>query len=124
MKGLNLSEWALRHQQMILFLLLLLSLAGLYSYTQLGQKEDPDFTVKAMVVQAEWPGTSAEQMAQQVTDKLEKKLQEVAEVDYTSSYVKPGLTQIRVNLRESVKSAEVSASNMFDGLLAVSDQDS
>ena len=107
MKGLNLSEWALRHQQMILFLLLLLSLAGLYSYTQLGQKEDPDFTVKAMVVQAEWPGTSAEQMAQQVTDKLEKKLQEVAEVDFTSSYVKPGLTQIRVNLRESVKSAEV-----------------
>jgi multidrug efflux pump len=107
MKGLNLSEWALRHQQMIVFLLILLSVAGIYSYTQLGQKEDPDFTVKSMIVQAEWPGTTAAQMAEQVTDRMEKKLQEIAEVDYTASYVKPGLTQIRINLREATTAAEV-----------------
>jgi multidrug efflux pump len=107
MKNINLSEWALKHPQMIVFLLLLLSLAGVYSYTKLGQKEDPEFTVKTMVVQAYWPGSSAQQMADQVTDKLEKKLQEVAEIDYTSSYSKPGETQIKVNLREATAPAAV-----------------
>jgi multidrug efflux pump len=99
---INLSEWALKHKQMIAFLLLLLSATGFYAYTSLGQKEDPDFTIKTMVVQAYWPGSSAQQIADQVTDKLEKKLQEVAEIDYTSTYVKPGETQIKVNLRENV----------------------
>ena len=107
MSKINLSAWALNHQQMIVFLLVLLSLAGVYSYQQLGQKEDPEFTVKTMVVQAYWPGTSARQMAEQVTDKLEKKLQEVAEIDYTSSYSKPGVTQIKVNLREDMPPAAV-----------------
>lgn len=102
MKGINLSEWALKHQQMIAFLLLLLAVTGILAYTSLGQKEDPDFTIKTMVVQAYWPGSSAQQMADQVTDKIERKLQEVAEIDYTSSYVKPGETQIKVNLREDV----------------------
>lgn len=102
MKNLNLSEWALKHQQMIAFLLLLLSIAGVLAYNSLGQKEDPDFTIKTMVVQAYWPGSSAQQMADQVTDKIERKLQEVAEIDYTSTYVKPGETQIKVNLRENV----------------------
>ncbi|ODV42487.1 multidrug transporter AcrB [Cupriavidus sp. UYMMa02A] len=102
MKGINLSEWALKHQQMIAFLLLLLSVAGIMAYTSLGQKEDPEFTIKTMVVQAYWPGSSAEQMADQVTDKIERKLQEVAEIDYTSSYVKPGETQVKINLREDV----------------------
>ncbi len=98
--GLNLSEWALKHQQMVVFLLALLSIAGVLAYTQLGQKEDPEFTVKAMLVQAYWPGSSAQQMSEQVTDKLEKKLQEVAEIDYTTSYSKPGVTQITITLRE------------------------
>jgi multidrug efflux pump len=101
-KGINLSEWALKHQQMIAFLLLLLSVAGLLAYSSLGQKEDPEFTIKTMVVQAYWPGSSAQQMADQVTDKIERKLQEVAEIDYTSTYVKPGETQVKVNLREDV----------------------
>lgn len=100
MTRLNLSEWALKHSQMVLFLLLLLSIGGVLAYGRLGQKEDPDFTVKTMVVQAYWPGSSAQQMADQVTEKLEKKLQELPEIDYLSSYVKPGETQIRVNLRE------------------------
>ncbi len=98
--GLNLSEWALKHQQMVVFLLLLLSLAGVLAYTQLGQKEDPEFTIKSMLVQAAWPGSSAQQMSEQVTDKLEKKLQEVAEIDTMASYAKPGLTQITITLRE------------------------
>jgi multidrug efflux pump len=98
---LNLSEWALAHRQMVVFLLVLLGLAGTLAFTQLGQKEDPEFTVKAMLVQARWPGSSAQQMAEQVTDKLEKKLQEVAEIDYTTSYAKPGVTQITVTLREA-----------------------
>ncbi|NVD73709.1 efflux RND transporter permease subunit [Duganella sp. BJB1802] len=102
MKGVNLSEWALKHQQMMAFLLLLLSVAGVLAYCSLGQKEDPEFTIKTMVVQANWPGSSAQQMADQVTDRLEKALQEVAEVDYLSTYVKPGETQIKVNLREDV----------------------
>ena len=100
MSRINLSEWALEHPQMIVFLLLLLGLSGVFAYGRLGQKEDPEFTVKTMVVQASWPGSSAQQMAEQVADKLEKKLQEIAEIDYTSSYAKPGVTQIKVNLRE------------------------
>ncbi|WP_280151363.1 efflux RND transporter permease subunit [Piscinibacter sp. XHJ-5] len=107
MSRINLSEWALKHPQMVLFLLLLLSLAGVYAYGQLGQKEDPEFTVKTMVVQAAWPGSSAQQMAEQVTDKLEKKLQEIGQIDYTSSYSKPGLAQIKVNLREDTPPASV-----------------
>ncbi|MFZ6780444.1 efflux RND transporter permease subunit [Undibacterium sp. Ji83W] len=102
MSRINLSEWALKHQQMIAFLLLLLSVAGALAYSRLGQKEDPDFTIKTMVVQTYWPGSSAQQMADQVTDKLERALQGVAEIDYMSTYVKPGETQIKINLREDV----------------------
>jgi multidrug efflux pump len=105
--GLNLSEWALRHQQMVVFLLLLLSLAGVLAYTQLGQKEDPEFTIKSMLVQAAWPGSSAQQMSEQVTDKLEKKLQEVAEIDTMASYAKPGLTQITITLRDDTRPDDV-----------------
>ncbi|MCW5635157.1 MAG: efflux RND transporter permease subunit [Rubrivivax sp.] len=101
MRSTNLSEWALEHSQMVLFLLLLLSFAGLWAYGRLGQKEDPEFTVKAMLVQAYWPGSSARQMSEQVTDRLEKKLQEVAEIDFTTSYAKPGMTQIVITLREA-----------------------
>jgi multidrug efflux pump len=104
---LNLSEWALKHQQMVMFLLMLLSIAGVLAYGQLGQKEDPEFTVKAMLVQAYWPGASAQQVADQVTDKLEKKLQEVAEIDYTMSYAKPGVTQITIILREETLAVDV-----------------
>ncbi|CAN7729347.1 efflux RND transporter permease subunit [Variovorax sp. LjRoot290] len=107
MKGVNLSEWALKHPQMIAFLLLLLTITGVLAYRSLGQKEDPEFTIKTMVVQAYWPGSSAEQMADQVTDKIEKKLQEVAEIDYTATYVRPGETQIKVNLRDATAPAAV-----------------
>nr|WP_267874182.1 efflux RND transporter permease subunit [Telluria aromaticivorans] len=101
------SEWALKHQQMIAFLLLLMTVTGILAYSSLGQKEDPDFTIKTMVVQAYWPGSSAQQMADQVTDRVERTLQGVAEIDYTSTYVKPGETQIKINLREEVPPSRV-----------------
>jgi multidrug efflux pump len=107
MKQLNLSEWALNHRQMIIFFLVLLSCSGIYAYQQLGQKEDPEFTIKTMVVQAYWPGTTALKMSEQVTDKLEKKLQEIAEIDFTSSYSKPGEALIKVNLRDDTPATAV-----------------
>ena len=107
MKGINLSEWALKHPQMVAFLLMLLTVAGVLAYGSLGQKEDPEFTIKTMVVQAYWPGSSSQQMAEQVTDKIEKKLQEIAEIDYTATYVRPGETQIKVNLRDATSPRDV-----------------
>lgn len=107
MRGPNLSEWALRNQQLILFMIILFAVAGMYAYQHLGRKEDPEFTFKAMLVQAYWPGASAREMSEQVTDKLEKKLQEVAEIDYTRSYSRAGEAQITVNLLESVPAGQV-----------------
>jgi multidrug efflux pump len=107
MRGPNLSEWALRNQQLILFMMLLFAIAGLYAYQHLGRKEDPEFTFKAMLVQAYWPGASAREMSEQVTDKLEKKLQEIAEIDYTRSYSRSGEAQITISLLESVQAAQV-----------------
>jgi multidrug efflux pump len=107
MFGPNLSEWALRHQQLVLFLLLVFAVAGVFAYRELGRKEDPEFTFKAMVVQTFWPGATARQMSEQVTDKLERTLQEVAEIDYTRSYSKPGESLITISLQESVPAAEV-----------------
>jgi multidrug efflux pump len=108
MRGPNLSEWALRNQQLILFMIMIFAVAGLYSYQHLGRKEDPEFTFKAMLVQAYWPGASAREMSDQVTDKLEKKLQEIAEIDYTRSYSRAGEAQITVSLLESVPAEQVS----------------
>ncbi|WP_395401921.1 efflux RND transporter permease subunit [Pseudoduganella sp. UC29_106] len=107
MKDLNLSGWALKHPQMMIFLIGLLALSGIFAYQKLGQKEDPEFTFRAMVVQAKLPGATAQQMADQVTDKLEKKLQEVAQIDYTTSYSRPGVTQITIMLREDTSPADV-----------------
>src|ERR1051325_8332141 len=83
---MNLSAWALKHQSFVLFLILLLGGGGIYAYLHLGQMEDPSFTVKAMVVRTYWPGANAREVAQQVTDRLEKKLQEIDETDYLHSF--------------------------------------
>lgn len=107
MKDFNISEWALKHSQMIAFLLMLLTVAGTFAYGRLGQKEDPDFTVKTMVVQAFWPGSSSQQMADQVADRIEKKLQEVAEIDASVTYVRPGETLVKINLREATAPRDV-----------------
>jgi multidrug efflux pump len=86
-----------------------LLLGGIMSYSKLGQDEDPPFTFRAMVIRAYWPGSSSVQMAEQVTDKLEKKLQETPFVDKIRSYSKPGETLIILELRESTPPKEVTA---------------
>ena len=108
MKGrLNLSRWALEHIPFIRYLIVVLLLGGIMSYSKLGQDEDPPFTFRAMVIRAYWPGSSSVQMAEQVTDKLEKKLQETPYVDKIRSYSKPGETLIILELRESTPPKEV-----------------
>ena len=107
MKGFNLSRWALEHIPLTRYLIAVLLLGGMLAYKNLGQDEDPPFTFRAMVVQAFWPGATALQMAEQVTDKLEKKLQETPYVHEITSYSKPGQTLIIVNLRESAPPKDV-----------------
>jgi multidrug efflux pump len=104
---MNLSAWALKHQSFVLFLILLLGGGGVYAYMHLGQMEDPPFTIKAMVIQTFWPGASANEVAQQVTDRIEKKLQEIAEVDYLTSFSKPDVSQITITLRDAVRGPRV-----------------
>ena len=105
-KGFNLSKWALEHIPLTRYLIVALLLGGIFSYSHLGQDEDPPFTFRAMVVSANWPGATALQMADQVTDKLEKKLQETPYIDRIRSYSKPGQTLIILQLRESTPPKE------------------
>ena len=81
MKPPNLSEWALRHQQMVLYMIVVFMIGGVISYFQLGRAEDPDFTFKVMVVRTLWPGASAQQVEQQLTERIETKLAETPWVD-------------------------------------------
>jgi len=104
--GFNLSRWALEHIPLTRYLIAALLIGGILSYTRLGQDEDPPFTFRAMVVRANWPGATALQMADQVTDKLEKKLQETPYIDKIRSYSKPGETLIILQLRESTPPKE------------------
>jgi multidrug efflux pump subunit AcrB len=104
---LNFSRWALEHIPFIRYLMVVLLLGGIMSYEKLGQDEDPPFTFRAMVLRAYWPGASSVQMAEQVTDKLEKTLQETPYVDKIRSYSKPGETLIILELRESTPPKEV-----------------
>jgi multidrug efflux pump len=103
----NLSDWALRHRSFILFSIIVMAVAGVLSYRSLGQKEDPDFTIKTMLIGASWPGASATDMADQVTDKLELALQAIPEIDYTKSSTRPGSTSVFVNLRSDTPTASV-----------------
>jgi len=108
--GFNLSRWALEHIPLTRYLIAVLLIGGALAYSNLGQDEDPPFTFRAMVVRAMWPGATALQMAEQVTDKLEKKLQETPGIDEISSYSKPGETLIILKLRESTSPKDVSQS--------------
>lgn len=109
-RGFNLSRWALEHIPLTRYLIVALLLGGIFSYGRLGQDEDPPFTFRAMVVRAVWPGATALQMADQVTDKLEKKLQEVPYIDKIRSYSKPGETLIILQLSESTPPKETTQS--------------
>ena len=105
--GFNLSKWALDHAALTRYLMIVLMLLGTAAYFQLGQDEDPPFTFRLMVVRAFWPGATAQQMAEQVTDKIERTLQEVPNADKIRSYSKPGETTILFQVKDSTRGADV-----------------
>jgi len=102
----NLSRWALEHQPLTRYLLVVLLVAGALAFFRLGQDEDPPFTFRLMVVQAFWPGATAEQIAVQVTDKIERQLQEVPYADKIRSFSKPGETTIIFQLKDTSPAAD------------------
>ena len=105
--GFNLSAWALRNRQIVLFLMLLLAAIGVMSYSKLGQSEDPPFTFKAMVIRTLWPGASAEEVSRQVTERIEKKLMETGEYEKIVSFSRPGESQVTFMARDSLHSADI-----------------
>jgi multidrug efflux pump subunit AcrB len=105
--GLNLSEWALKHRSIVIYFMAVAVLAGLLSYERLGRGEDPTFIIKTMVVQASWPGASVEDTLKQVTERLERTLQETPKLDFLRSYTSAGVTTIFVNLKGSATAQEV-----------------
>ena len=107
MTGPNLSEWVLKHRSFTIFLMIVVSIGGLSSYFSLGRNEDPAFTFRTMVVQAAWPGATLDDTLRQVTERLERKLQDTKGLDFVRSYTTPGRTTIFVNLKGSVGAAEV-----------------
>ncbi len=107
MKVPNLSEWALKHQQMVVYLIIVLSVAGVLSYLNLGRAEDPNFTFKVMVVRTLWPGATAQEVERELTERIEKKLQETPWVDVLRSASKPGESLIFINLKDYTPKDEV-----------------
>jgi multidrug efflux pump subunit AcrB len=106
-KKFNLSDWALEHRSLVWYFMIAFALAGAYAYVSLGREEDPSFTIKTMVIQAQWPGASAQEVTRQVTDRIEKKLQELDNLDHTRSLTTAGQTVIFVDLRQETKAADV-----------------
>lgn len=103
----NLSEWALAHQALVLYFMIALAVIGIGSYLRLGQAEDPDFTFKLMVVRTIWPGASADEVERQLTDRIEKKLQETPRLDFLRSYSKPGESVVFVFVKDSARPDEI-----------------
>ncbi|HEX6114035.1 MAG TPA: efflux RND transporter permease subunit, partial [Geminicoccaceae bacterium] len=107
MIGPNLSEWAIGRRSLVVYFMIAAVLAGSLSFFRLGRNEDPAFTIRTMVVQAAWPGATLEDTVLQVTDRIERKLQEVSDVDYLTSYTRPGITTIFVHLLGDSPAGEV-----------------
>jgi multidrug efflux pump len=107
MTRFNLSEWAIRHRSLVTYFMLIIVVAGAWSYLRLGRSEDPDFTIKTMVVQAEWPGATVADTLEQITDRIESKLQETPSLDYLKSYTTAGKATIFVYLKDSTPPAQV-----------------
>jgi multidrug efflux pump subunit AcrB len=107
MKRFNLSEWAIRHRSLVAYFMLVIVVAGIGSYFRLGRSEDPEFTIKTMVVRAAWPGATVADTLEQVTDRLERKLQETPSLDYLKSYTSAGEATIFVYLKDSTPAAQV-----------------
>jgi multidrug efflux pump len=106
-KGFNLSQWAITHRALVLFMIIVLGAGGIYSYFNLGRAEDPSFTIKVMIVNVVWPGATASEMQTQVADKIEKKLQELPYLDRIESYSQPGISFIQVFLIDRTPPAKV-----------------
>ncbi|MFN4168919.1 MAG: efflux RND transporter permease subunit [Pannonibacter phragmitetus] len=107
MKKFNLSDWALEHRSLVWYFMIVFLLAGVFSYMNLGREEDPNFTIKTMIVSAQWPGASAEEMRLQVTDRIERKLEELEALDYTRSETRAGQTTIFLELLPTTKARDV-----------------
>ncbi|OZB51676.1 MAG: multidrug transporter AcrB [Stenotrophomonas sp. 14-69-23] len=107
MRRFNLSEWALGNRALVLFMMIALAIIGAWSYKHLGQSEDPPFTFKAMVVQAAWPGATAEQVSRQVTEPIEKALMNTGQFEFIQSYSRPGESQVIFMARDSMRSKDV-----------------
>jgi multidrug efflux pump len=107
MKSFNLSAWSLSHGSLVAYLMLMLSVAGVLAYFSLGRSEDPDFTIKMMVVRSFWPGATATEVEQQLTDRIEKKLQELPYLDNLRSYSKPGESLVFIELLDSTPPKQV-----------------
>jgi multidrug efflux pump len=103
----NLSSWALKNQALVLYFIILTLLGGMLAYTHLGQSEDPPFTFKVMLIRSSWPGASALEVEQQVTDRIEKKLQEIPSIDYMNSYSRPGESVVFVVIRDDTFSEKI-----------------
>jgi multidrug efflux pump len=103
----NLSTWALKNQALVFYFIVLTLITGALAYTHLGQSEDPPFTFKVMLIRSSWPGASAQEVEQQITDKIEKKLQEIPSIDYTNSYSRPGESVVFVVIRDNTYSEKI-----------------
>ncbi|HET7882925.1 MAG TPA: efflux RND transporter permease subunit, partial [Acetobacteraceae bacterium] len=103
----NISDWALRHRSFVVYLMILVMLAGTASFRSLGRDEDPAFVIKTMVVQAAWPGATVDDTLRQVTERIERTLQETPYLDFIRSYTNPGLTTIFVNLKGATPAGAV-----------------
>jgi multidrug efflux pump len=102
MSRFNLSAWAVKHQVLVLFLIIVISIAGAGAYTKLGRAEDPSFTIKVMVIQAFWPGATAQEMQSEVADRIEKRMQELLYFDHVKTYSRPGATVLELHIRDDV----------------------
>jgi len=103
----NLSEWALRHRSLVWYFMAIFAVMGVLSYLNLGREEDPSFTIKTMLIQVQWPGASVEEMSKQVTERIERKLEELEALDYTKSMTTPGQAIVFVYLRDATKGRDV-----------------
>nr|WP_281412833.1 efflux RND transporter permease subunit [Rhizobium sp. BK196] len=103
------SDWALEHRSLVWYFMIVFILAGAFSYIGLGREEDPNFTIKTMIIQVQWPGASAEEVTKQVTDRVEKKLEELESLDYVRSETVAGKTTIFVELLPTTKAKDVNA---------------
>lgn len=107
MKNFNLADWALRHKSIIYYFIAVLMTFGIFSFTHMGRMEDPDFTMRTMVVGVAWPGATPQEMSDQVTDKLEEKLRDLPGVDYTKSFTDGSKSVIYINLKENLPSDKI-----------------